>query len=60
MRNLPERGQLASVSDLQVTLRKKYLRMVNPGVDDYTKTPNERKISEKCKKTTIYWKPKEY
>jgi len=54
MRNLPERGQLASVGDLQVTLRKKYLRMVNPGVDDYTKTPNERKISEKCKKTTIY------
>ena len=34
--------------------------MVNPGVDGYTKTPNQRKISEKRKKTTNYWKPKEY
>ena len=34
--------------------------MVNPGVDGYTKTPNLRKISEKRKKTTTYWKPKEY
>jgi len=30
--------------------------MVNPGVDGYTKTSNQRKISEKRKKTT-YWKP---
>jgi len=28
--------------------------MVNPGVDGYTKTPNQRKISEKRKKTTNY------
>ena len=28
--------------------------MVNPGVDGYTKTPNQREISEKRKKTT-YW-----
>jgi len=28
--------------------------MVNPGVDGYTKTPNQRKISEKRKKTTTY------
>jgi len=34
--------------------------MVNPGVDGYTKTPNQRKISEKRKKTTNYWKLKEY
>jgi len=34
--------------------------MVNMGVDAYTKTPNQRKISEKRKKTTTYWKPKEY
>jgi len=33
--------------------------MVNPGVDGCTKTPNQRKISEKRKKTT-YCKPKEY
>jgi len=25
--------------------------MVNPGVDGYAKTPNERKISDKRKKT---------
>jgi len=31
--------------------------MGNPGVDGYAKSPNQRKISEKCKKT-IYWKPK--
>jgi len=31
--------------------------MVNPGVDNYTKTPIQRKISEKRKKTTTYWKP---
>ena len=29
--------------------------MVNPGVN--TRTPNQRKISEKRKKTTTYWKP---
>jgi len=34
--------------------------MVNPGVDGYTITPNEHKISEKHKKTTTYWKTKEY
>jgi len=34
--------------------------MVNPGVYGYTKTPNQPKISEKRKKTTTYWKPKEY
>jgi len=33
--------------------------MVNPGVDGYTRTPNQRKITEKRKKTTC-WKPKEY
>jgi len=33
--------------------------MVNPGVDGYTKTLNQQKISEKRKKTTC-WKPKEY
>jgi len=26
--------------------------MVNPGVDGYTKSPNQREISEKRKKTT--------
>jgi len=26
--------------------------MVNPGVDGYTRTPNQRKITEKRKKTT--------
>ena len=31
--------------------------MINPGVDGYTKTPNQRKISEKGKKATTYWKP---
>jgi len=34
--------------------------MVNPGVDGYIETPNQRKISEKRKKATTYWKPKEY
>ena len=29
--------------------------MVNPGVDSCTKTPIQRKIPEKRKKTTIYW-----
>jgi len=28
--------------------------MVNPGVEGYTETPNQRKISEKRKKTTTY------
>jgi len=28
--------------------------MVKLGVDAYTKTPNQWKISEKCKKTTTY------
>jgi len=28
--------------------------MVNPDVDGYAKTPNQRKISDKRKKTTIY------
>jgi len=28
--------------------------IVNPGVDGYTKTPNQWKISEKRKKTTTY------
>jgi len=27
---------------------------VNPGVDGYTETPNQRKISVKSKKTTTY------
>jgi len=31
--------------------------MVNPGVHGYIKTPNQRKISEKRKRTTC-WKPK--
>jgi len=34
--------------------------MVNLGVDDYTETPNQRKISKKRKKMTAYWKSKEY
>jgi len=32
---------------------------MNPGVNGYTKNPNQRKITEKRKKAT-YWKPKEY
>jgi len=32
---------------------------MNPGVGSYNKTPSQRKISEKRKKTTTYWKPKE-
>jgi len=28
--------------------------MVNPGVDGYTKVPNQQKISEKRKRTTTY------
>jgi len=36
--NLAERGQLASVGDLQVNTQKKTWQiMVNPGVDSYTK-----------------------
>jgi len=31
--------------------------MVNPGVDGYTRNPNKRKIPQKRKKTTTYWKP---
>jgi len=34
--------------------------MVNPGVDGYTQTPNQQKILKKRKKTTTYWKTKEY
>jgi len=34
--------------------------MVNPDVDGYTKTLNHQKITENCKKTTTYWKPKEW
>jgi len=34
--------------------------MVNPGVDGYIGTPNQREISEKRKKTTTYRKSKEY
>jgi len=34
--------------------KKTWEIMVNPGVDGYTKTPNQREISEKRKKTT-YW-----
>jgi len=59
--NSAEGGQLPSVSDLQVTTQKKNLR--NGGesdVDGNTKTPNQRKISEKRKKITTYLKPKEY
>jgi len=32
--------------------------MMNPGMNGYTKTPDQRKITEKRKRTT-YWKPKE-
>jgi len=52
--NLAERGQLVSVGDLQVTNQKKTEIMVNPGAAGYTKTSNQRKISEKGKKTTTY------
>jgi len=31
--------------------------MVNPGVDSYTKAPDQRKIRKNRKKTTTCWKP---
>jgi len=33
--------------------------MVNPEVDDYSKTLHHRKILRKTQKATTYWKPKE-
>jgi len=33
--------------------------MVNPDVDSYAKTLNNRKIIRKMQKTTTYWKPNE-
>jgi len=33
---------------------------MNPDVDGYTKTRNQRKTLRKIQKTTTYWKPKEY
>jgi len=34
--------------------------VVNPDVDGYSKTPNQRKILRKTQRTTTYWKPKAY
>jgi len=34
--------------------------MVNLGVGAHSKTPNHRKISEKRKKMTTYWKSSDY
>jgi len=34
--------------------------MLNPDMDGYTKTLNSRKLHRKTKKTTTYWKPKQY
>jgi len=40
--------------------KKTWEIIVNTGVCGYTKNPNQRKISEKRKKTTTYWKAKQY
>jgi len=39
---------------------KKLRNNMNPDVDSYTKTRNQRKTLRKMQKTTTYWKPTEY
>ena len=51
MGNSAERGPLASVGDLLVNTQKKSWEMiVNPDVDGYTETINQRKILQKTQK----------
>jgi len=51
VQNVVERGPLATVGGPIDNTQKTNLRnMVNANVDDYTKTPNQRKILRKPKK----------